>query len=39
MTEVVKGINMLFNKKELKGIREYIIKRFVFCYNNNYLVY
>ena len=23
MTKVVKGINMLFNKKELKGIREY----------------
>ena len=24
---------MLYNKKELKGIREYIIKSFTFCYN------
>ena len=25
---------MLYSKKELKGIREYIIKSFIFYYNN-----
>ena len=25
---------MLYNKEKLKGIREYTIKSFVFCYNN-----
>ena len=27
---------MLYNKKKLKGIREYIIKSFIFYYNNYY---
>ena len=30
---------MLYNKEKLKGIREYIIKNFVFCYNNYYLTH
>ena len=31
---------MLYNKKKLKGIREYIIKNFIFYYNNYYyLIY
>ena len=30
---------MLYNKEKLKGIREYIIKSFIFCYNNYYLIY
>ena len=30
---------MLYSKKELKGIREYIIKSFVFYYNNYYLTH
>ena len=30
---------MLYNKEKLKGIKEYIIKSFVFCYNNYYLIY
>ena len=30
---------MLYNKKKLKGIREYIIKSFTFCYNNYCLIY
>ena len=30
---------MLYNKEKLKGIREYIIKSFVFYYNNYYLTY
>ena len=30
---------MLYNKEKLKGIREYIIKIFVFYYNNYYLIY
>ena len=25
---------MLYNKKKLKGIKEYTIKSFAFCYNN-----
>ena len=25
---------MLYSKEKLKGIREYIIKSFAFCYNN-----
>ena len=25
---------MLYNKEKLKGIREYTIKSFIFCYNN-----
>ena len=30
---------MLYNKEKLKGIREYIIKSFIFCYNNYYLIH
>ena len=30
---------MLYNKEKLKGIREYIIKSFIFYYNNNYLTH
>ena len=30
---------MLYNKEKLKGIREYIIKSFIFYYNNYYLTY
>ena len=30
---------MLYNKEKLKGIREYIIKGFAFCYNDYYLIY
>ena len=38
-TDIVKGTSILYNKKELKGIREYIIKSFIFCYNNYCLIY
>ena len=27
---------MLYNKEKLKGIKEYIIKSFIFYYNNYY---
>ena len=27
---------MLYNKEKLKGIKEYTIKSFIFCYNNYY---
>ena len=30
---------MLYNKEKLKGIKEYIIKSFIFYYNNYYLIY
>ena len=30
---------MLYSKEKLKGIREYIIKSFTFCYNNYYLIH
>ena len=30
----VKGISMLYSEEKLKGIREYIIKNFIFCYND-----
>ena len=30
---------MLYSKEKLKGIKEYIIKSFIFCYNNYYLIY
>ena len=30
---------MLYNKEKLKGIKEYIIKSFVFYYNNYCLIY
>ena len=35
----VKGTSILYNKEKLKGIREYIIKSFAFCYNNYCLTY
>ena len=38
-TNTVKGINILYSKKKLKGIREYIIKSFAFYYNNYYLIH
>ena len=30
---------MLYSKEELKGIREYTIKSFVFYYNDYYLIH
>ena len=30
---------MLYNKEKLKGIREYTIKSFIFCYNYYYLIH
>ena len=33
-TDVVKGTSMLYSKEKLKGIRECIIKSFIFYYNN-----
>ena len=30
---------MLYSEEKLKGIKEYTIKNFIFCYNNYYLVY
>ena len=30
---------MLYSKEKLKGIREYIIKSFIFYYNNYYLIH
>ena len=30
---------MLYNKEKLKGIREYIIKSFIFYYNNYYPIH
>ena len=38
-TNTVKGINILYSKEKLKGIREYTIKSFIFCYNNHCLVH
>ena len=38
-TNTVKGISISYNKEKLKGIREYIIKSFIFCYNNYCLIY
>ena len=35
-TDTVKGTSMLYSKEKLKGIRECIIKSFVFYYNNYY---
>ena len=35
-TNTVKGTSMLYSKEKLKGIREYIIKSFIFYYNNYY---
>ena len=30
---------MLYSKEKLKGIKEYTIKSFIFCYNNYYLTH
>ena len=30
---------MLYSKEKLKGIRECIIKSFIFCYNDYYPIY
>ena len=38
-TNTVKGTSMLYSKEKLKGTREYIIKSFIFYYNNYYLTY
>ena len=38
-TNIVKGTSMLYSKEELKGIKKYIIKSFIFCYNNYYLIH
>ena len=38
-TNIVKGISKPQNREEIKGIREYIIMSFIFCYNNHSLVY
>ena len=38
-TNTVKGTSILYNKEKLKGIKEYIIKSFTFCYNNYYLTH
>ena len=35
-TNIVKGTSTLYSKEKLKGIRECIIKSFVFYYNNYY---
>ena len=35
-TNTVKGTSMLYNKEELKGIRECTIKSFIFYYNDYY---
>ena len=38
-TNTVKGTSILYSKEKLKGTRECIIKSFIFCYNNYYLIY
>ena len=38
-TNIVKGISMLYNKEKLKGIKECIIKSFIFCYNDYCLIH
>ena len=38
-TNIVKGTSMLYSKEELKGIKKYIIKSFIFCYNNYCLIH
>ena len=36
-TNIVKGTSILSSKEKIKGIKEYIIKSFIFYYNNYYL--
>ena len=38
-TNAVKNTNISYSKEKLKDIKEYTIKRFVFCYNNYCLIY
>ena len=38
-TNIVKGTSILYNKEKLKSIREYIIKSFIFYYNDYYLTH
>ena len=38
-TNRIKDISILYSIKKLKGIRECIIKSFIFYYNDYYLVY
>ena len=38
-TDIVKGTSILYSKEKLKGIRECIIKSFIFYYNNYCLIY
>ena len=33
-TNTVKSTSILYSKEKLKGIKKYIIKNFIFCYNN-----
>ena len=37
-TNVVKGTSTLYNNKRLKGTRKYIIKSFIFYYNQTSLL-
>ena len=38
-TNIIKGTSILYSKEKLKGIRECIIKIFIFCYNNYYPIH
>ena len=38
-TNTVKGTSILYSEEKLKGIREYIIKSFIFYYNYYYLTH
>ena len=38
-TNAAKSTNIPYSKEKLKGTKKYIIKSFVFCYNNYYLIY
>ena len=38
-TNTVKGTSILYNKGKLKGTKKYIIKSFIFYYNNYYLTH
>ena len=38
-TNIVKGTSTLEDNNRVKGIREYLIKYFTFCYNNACRIY
>ena len=38
-TNIIKGTSILYSKEKLKGIKECIIKIFIFYYNNYYLIH